>query len=276
MTETWSTHDIEFRDDVVVKRFRSRERAEPLREWQALSLLARYAPGLAPEPIREDIDGEPPVVVMSRLGGVPLRGRDLGQEQLRALAQAIGTLHDAVPTETILALPACTWYPPVVEGKARAWSTGGRELGPDPMVARAFEAGRAWLAERDTPAEPGPGIRPVFGLSDGNLANYLWDGARVRLVDFEISGRSDRAFELAELVEHVSMWPHGTEADTTFFLSCFELSDPEIARLRDFRALFAFVWLLMLLPDSPGHHRNPPGTLERQAARLSARLDRIG
>jgi hypothetical protein len=24
----------------------------------------------------------------------------------------------------------------------------------------------------------------------------------------------------------------------------------------------------MLLPGSPAHHRNPPGTLERQAARL--------
>ncbi|MFF7247089.1 phosphotransferase family protein [Embleya sp. NPDC008237] len=276
MSETWSTHDIEFRDDVVVKRFRSRERAEPLREWRALGLLARYAPGLAPEPIREDLDGEPPVVVMSRLAGVPLRGRDLDRKQLQALAEAIGMLHDAIPTAEVVTLPACTWYPPVVEGKARAWSTGGRDLGSDPLVARAFESGCAWLSAWHTPPEPGPGIRPVFGLSDGNLANYLWDGTRVRLVDFEISGRSDRAFELAELVEHVSMWPAGTDADTEFLLSCFELTDPEIERLRDFRTLLSLVWLLMLLPDSPGYHRNPPGTLTRQAARLLAHLEPVG
>ncbi|MYS87520.1 aminoglycoside phosphotransferase family protein [Embleya scabrispora] len=276
MTDTWSTHDIEFRDDVVVKSFRSRERAQPLREWQALHLLTRYAPGLAPEPIRADLEGEPPVIVMSRLEGVPLRGRELDRKRLRALAEAVGTMHDAIPPEVVLALPACTWYPPVVEGKARSWSTGGRELGPDPTVAQAFEAGRRWLADRDPAPEPGPGIRPVFGLSDGNLANYLWDGTRVRLVDFEISGRSDRAFELAEIVEHISMWPGGTEDDTTFFLSCFEPTDPEIERLRNFRTLLAFIWLLMLLPDSPGHDRNPPGTLERQAARLLAHLDRVG
>jgi len=44
----------------------------------------------------------------------------------------------------------------------------------------------------------------VLGQGDGNLANFLWDGGQVRIVDFEDSGPSDRAFELAVLVEHLS------------------------------------------------------------------------
>jgi len=57
------THGVVFEEGVAVKRFRSwlhgDERLhgeEPSREWQALNLLAQYAPGLAPEPIRADLD----------------------------------------------------------------------------------------------------------------------------------------------------------------------------------------------------------------------------
>ncbi|MBA3369441.1 MAG: phosphotransferase [Geodermatophilaceae bacterium] len=45
---------------------------------------------------------------------------------------------------------------------------------------------------------------PVLGHADGGLASLQWDGNRVQLVDFKDSGRSDVAFELADLVEHVS------------------------------------------------------------------------
>jgi thiamine kinase-like enzyme len=36
-----------------------------------------------------------------------------------------------------------------------------------------------------------------LGHDDPNLANFLWDGGQIRLVDFEDSGPSDRPFELA-------------------------------------------------------------------------------
>ncbi|MGW2197986.1 phosphotransferase family protein [Streptosporangium sp. NPDC001682] len=49
-------------------------------------------------------------------------------------------------------------------------------------------------------------LPPVLGLADGNRANYLWDEheRRVRLIDWEDFGRSDRAFELGEVCEHIS------------------------------------------------------------------------
>jgi thiamine kinase-like enzyme len=113
------------------------------------------------------------------------------------------------------------------------------------------------------------GRQPVFGQGDANLANFIWDGDRIRIVDFEDSGVSDRAFELAMLVEHISTWLEaGLDADE-FSLS-FDLSRAERARLADCRRLAALHWLLLLQPGSAASDRNPPGTLARQAERLLA------
>jgi hypothetical protein len=88
-----------------------------------------------------------------------------------------------------------------------------------------------------------------------------------RTVLFEDSGRSDRAYERAAFVEHLSVW-HDAHIPAAAFLDRFELGGAETARVRVFRRLFAFFWLLMLLPDGPAHDRNLPGTLDRQAGRL--------
>jgi Ser/Thr protein kinase RdoA (MazF antagonist) len=110
-------------------------------------------------------------------------------------------------------------------------------------------------------------VPAVLGQSDGNLANFLWDGQRVRIVDFEDSGRSDRAFELAILVEHVSVWLRG-KLDAGRFISMLDLSGAELRRAADFRRVAALFWLIYLRPGGPSSSRNPPGTLRRQADRL--------
>jgi thiamine kinase-like enzyme len=108
---------------------------------------------------------------------------------------------------------------------------------------------------------------PVFAHRHGNLANHLWDGHQVRLVDFEHSGRGDRAGELADFVEHLSVWA-GAGIDAEAFLGHFDLSSEERRRIRLLRPLFAAYWVMRLLPGGGSHDRNPPGTLERQASRL--------
>ncbi len=83
---------------------------------------------------------------------------------------------------------------------------------------------------------------------------------------------ADRAWELADITEHVSAWVD-TEFDVPAFLEHFDLRPAEAARLRDSRRLFALCWLKLLrLQDQP-HPRNPPGTVEKQAQRL---LDLLG
>jgi hypothetical protein len=267
-----STHHIEMRGDKVTKRFTEAGRGEPWREWRALTLLDQYAPGLAPRPVSSDLAGDPPTVVMSRLSGTPLRGIDTTTDQLTAMAQAITTLHQAIPTHILNGLPPSQGSPAVAVAKARAWRNKQPDLGDDPLVAAAQTAGSTWLDSTEPDQLITTPVPPVFGLSDGNLANYLWDGRRVQLLDFEDSGRSDRAFELAEVAEHISTRTEGT-FDAATLIAAFDLSASETARLRDFRRLFAYSWMIMLGPGGPFHARNPHGTLERQAIHL---LDLLG
>jgi Phosphotransferase enzyme family len=138
--------------------------------------------------------------------------------------------------------------------------------------ARPTGAALAWL---DSGWAERPGSvtgQPVFAQCDPNLANHLWDGHRVRLVDFEASGRGDRATELADFVEHITVWAHaGIYAEA--FLDRFDLYPVERQQITQLRRLFAAFWVMRLLPGGSAYHRNPPGIFERQASRL---LDLLG
>ncbi|GAA0966674.1 hypothetical protein [Actinocorallia libanotica] len=133
------------------------------------------------------------------------------------------------------------------------------------MVRRALGSGLAWLAGSGLEDTGWSDFVPVFGPGDGDIADYLWDGHRVRVVDFEESGRSDRAFELAEITEHAASWVEHP-LDVGLFLEQFDLTAAEAARMQDCRRLLALVWLFLPAFDEG---RNPPGTAERQAERLS-------
>jgi hypothetical protein len=101
----------------------------------------------------------------------------------------------------------------------------------------------------------------VLGHRDPNLGNYLWDGTRVRIVDFEDAAVSDPATELAILAEHLSL----REVDADAFCARFAV---DRRRLRAARRLWAMFWLRLLLPGGPAARRNPAGTADRQAGRL--------
>lgn len=124
-----------------------------------------------------------------------------------------------------------------------------------------------WVAQAGSIGSPSP----VFGLCDGNLANYLWDGYCVRIIDFESAGRQDRAFDVADLAEHISL-RRGSGIGADALLARLRLRSDERERVRAYRPAFAVFWLLRLLPDGPSRRRNPPGTLEDQAAHLLSLL----
>jgi thiamine kinase-like enzyme len=112
----------------------------------------------------------------------------------------------------------------------------------------------------------------VFSAGDGNLANYLWDGLRLRRLDFEYSGWSDRAVDLADLVEHDgSRATPDDEWDAV--VEGFALPPPEQARFAAARRLWALFWTVLLWgragPDPPDQDRLA-AQLTR-AARLLAR-----
>ncbi|MEW1865189.1 phosphotransferase [Streptomyces sp. NPDC088194] len=264
----WSTHALDLRSDRVVKTFLRGRHDECGREWRALTLLDAHAPGLAPAPRGSDLTAEQPVVVMSRLPGEPLRGRPLDARRLAALAATVGELYAAVPAEVLRTVPPRPNRPERLVAQIHAWTPDVRpRVGAE--VGAAMDRGLAWLAGSGLERAPAdaPDVPAVFGPGDGNLANYLWDGARVRVVDFEDSGRSERPFELAEITEHAGSWVEHP-LDVEAFLGRFDLGAAERVRLGQYRRLLALVWLFLVCFDDPERPRNPPGTQERQAGRL--------
>src|SRR5690242_1568180 len=142
-----TTHFLEIRGDVVVKRFRSQARGEPRREWRALRMLARYAPGLAPAPVHAALDAEPAVVVMSRLPGEVMGTQPLTSGQVAAVAASIGRLHRAVPPGVLDAAEPMPFAPFTAVTRVRAM-TAALGVPEDPEARRALHCASAWL-ERD-------------------------------------------------------------------------------------------------------------------------------
>jgi len=263
---SFTTHVIEVGDDQVIKRFRCWDRGEHVREWRALTLLASCAPDLAPVPLGADLTSVPPHIRMSRVPGRPLDGQTVTPGHLDAVAVAIGRLHAAVPRDVGARVPPQPWLAAGAASQMRSIVARSSSVGGDALTLSAFDAGMRWLGQATDPQPEEHSF--VFGQGDGNLANYLWDGERVRLVDFEDSGRSDRAYELAAFAEHLSVW-HDAGVETGDLLGRFELTRSERARVLFFRRAFAFYWLLKLLDR--GEDRED--TLHRQASRLLAVLD---
>ncbi|MFC0557041.1 phosphotransferase family protein [Planotetraspora thailandica] len=203
-----------------------------------------------------------------RLPGRVLRGQHVTAEQATAMAAALTRLHQAIPTPVVEAVEPAAWGPAAAVAKARTWADKQPNLGDTPAAHQAYRAGAVWLATTAPDKLTADPLPPVLGLSDGNHANYLWDDHdhQVRIIDWEDSGRSDRAFELAEVCEHIS-GVDGT-LDAEQLLAAMELTRQERERVRDFRRLLALGWFLMLGPDGPFAARNPAGTLERQARRV--------
>ncbi|MFI6819008.1 phosphotransferase family protein [Nonomuraea sp. NPDC050328] len=136
------------------------------------------------------------------LGETTVRKRFAGPGHSEAEWRALTLLAEVFAEVPARDLPVRRGSPADLLARLREWSSTPPP-GP-PVVREAFERALPWLAE-DLP-EPG---EPVFGPGDGNLADVLWDGSRIRLLDFEESGRSDRAYELASIVEHLGLGGHG-------------------------------------------------------------------
>jgi hypothetical protein len=267
---TSSSHQLTLEDETVTKTYRFWSLGEHRREWAALELLDRHAPGLAPRPLTADLDAEPPSITMTRLPGRPLGGERLSPGETTALANSMRALHAAIPPDQLRAmaprhLHADSFMTAVRELVSKAAYDGGAA-----GVVPALSLARAWLEQAVVESET-PAHDRVFGLADGNLANCLWDGTRVMLVDFEDAGMSDRCFELADMLEHPSVFV-GDLLDPDALLETFDLDEEQRTRVLHFRRVFSCFWLVRLLPDGPAHPRNPPGTLERHAIRTAALL----
>ena len=158
---SFTTHVVEIDGDQVIKRFRSWGRGEHLREWQALTLLARYAPDLAPAPLSADLTSEPPCVLMSRAAGRPLDGQTVTPRHLDAVATAIGRLHAAMPRGVVAGLPPQPWLGAGAVSRMRSIAAGTQAPAGDALARSAFDSGMGWLGRA---AEPRPDPRRPAAL----------------------------------------------------------------------------------------------------------------
>ena len=244
------THTVEVSNEILTKHFTSWSRDEPSREWAALTRLSQHAPSLVPIPLDRSQPASPdPWVSMTVLPGQPLSGA-LTPSQLNALGDALTTLwsvdpHGLAPIDT-----------PALVDRTRTALALLLRTGAG-VIADAASAAAVWLGSFS-----GFDLRdPVVGHGDPNLANYLWDGSLIRIVDFEDAGVGDRTVELANLVEHLS----GRATDWGSVVRRFDV-DP--GRLREARCLWAAFWLTLIGPGGPSADRNPPGTAKAQARRV--------
>jgi thiamine kinase-like enzyme len=199
--------------------------------------------------------------------GEPLGTRPVTEAQEHAIAAALSRLHHAIPPSVLRTVERAPGRPHLLPGRIREMASAGNAQILDPQPRQAYQAALAWLDSEEAEHAVSVTGPPVFVQGDPNLANHLWDGNRVHLVDFEASGRGDRATELADFTEHVTVWAHaGINAGT--FLDRFDLHPGERRQITRLRRLFAAFWVMRLLPGGSAHHRNPPGTFERQASRM--------
>ncbi len=233
-------------------------------------MLARHAPGLAPLPYLLD-QATPPLVAMELLPGRPLGAR-LDARRLAALAEAHATLHRITPAITPLPLEPTISRPPALLARADAILDAGAAMRPDagPLHREAARLWWRWLTGPDPGRLLAPAA-PVFGRGDPNLANSLWDGTRVAIVDLEYAGWTDRAVDLADVVEHAQA--RGTpDDDWASLIGRFELDPREHARHLAARRLLAFFWLALSLRE--GH--DSPSTVDPSAQLRRVQMLRSG
>jgi aminoglycoside phosphotransferase len=206
-------------------------------EWKALGYLERARYPLAPRPIRYDPSPSARAIAMDFLPGIPLAGQALTPLQLDRLGEAVDRLHE-LPAEDSGLPDARATAPTMLERVHQA------VIDAAALPASFVQDCRRWLTSREAELL-GRRDRPVFGKGDAGLGNFLWDGTVVRLVDFEYAGLSERAYDLAELVEHVKA---RAIPDTIWqrFLGERQLAAAELVRFTAARKLLAIFWALRL------------------------------
>lgn len=245
------THLLHRHGALITKTYRTWQRGEHRREWGVLTRLAAHRPGLAPAPVRANLDAEPPWITLTVIPGEPITGR-WSDHQIQLLADAMRLLW-STPADGL---------PPLGMYETGYWRRL-LEKAVRPMAGieqEAYDLAARWIAGPELDALLA-GPLQVLGHGDPQFGNLLYDGERIRLVDFEDGGAGDLCFELANFAEHLGAREAGLDRMAG-------LIQHDVDRYRLFRRLLAIFWLTRLLPD-PAGIRPPRSTeLRDQALRV--------
>jgi hypothetical protein len=149
--------------------------------------------------IRAELNADPPLIAMSQVSGEPLGTRSVTEVQEVAIAAALGRLHHAIPPPGLATIERVPGSPHLLRDRIRDMAHACNAELLDTLPHQAYRAALAWLNSGWAEHPVSVTGRPVTAQCDPNLANHLWDGHSVDLVDYETSGRSDRAHRACRL-----------------------------------------------------------------------------
>jgi aminoglycoside phosphotransferase (APT) family kinase protein len=230
-----------------IKLYRLDDRRRPEREWHALSLLASHHVWHVPRPLWLLDSTDTPAIAMTFVTGTPIPDTAHKQAALSGLIKTWQQIH-ATPVKGLLAslvrIDSAAHYCNRITG---IWARQVADNPDDPLTSELQSLLDNWRrsGDGDILAEPQP---PAFSRGDANLLNWLHDpdSHATSCVDFEFSGTSDPAFDIADLVEHISS---RIFSDETWAAVAAALGDADAAFARRFRAAqrtCALRWLAVL------------------------------
>jgi aminoglycoside phosphotransferase (APT) family kinase protein len=235
--------------DLVIKFTRSDARNRAAREFYGLTLMQKFAPGLAPVPVLLESERYPhQVVVQQWLEGEPVGQQHWLPVDWQRLSEHYAAIHAITPErvgDELLAVlkPAVLTFSHaedavryVLNHSTRlaneAWTDGLRAL------SRQLEDARFPTWE-EPPCS--------FDRCDPNIANFLRppDGRPWASVDWENSGWGDPAFEIGDMMTHPGYKDVSLEQWDRFLQAYAELRPEDhtfLLRAQAYRAIILVRW----------------------------------
>ncbi|GAA1883627.1 aminoglycoside phosphotransferase family protein [Asanoa iriomotensis] len=190
-------------EDTVIKFYRRTDRRRADREWAALNLLEAQHLRTVPAPLWLDRAEGEPALGMTFLPGAPLVEAPNPLQALRGLAHTTTQLQ-AVPLSGLMAeMPRIDSGEHYLVRLTQVWPDALDREASDPLAAAMQNLLAAWHRRDDAGLVLGQ-LEVVLSRGDANLLNWLQAGDGAACVDFEYAGFSNRAFDAADHIEHIS------------------------------------------------------------------------
>jgi Ser/Thr protein kinase RdoA (MazF antagonist) len=190
-------------DDTVIKFYTKTDRRRAEREWAALNLLDPQRLGTVPIPLWLDPAEVEPAIGMTVLHGTPLLEAADQLQALRGLARTTTQLQ-AVPLSGLMSeLPRIDSGEHYLVRLTQAWPELLEDQADDPLAPAMQRLLAAWHSSGDADVVIEQ-AEPVLSRGDANLLNWLQTPNGAACVDFEYAGYSNRVFDAADHIEHIS------------------------------------------------------------------------
>ncbi|MDQ1295770.1 MAG: hypothetical protein QG608_3657, partial [Actinomycetota bacterium] len=186
---------------ICIKLYRKTDRQRVEREWHG---LAHASPlGCAPEPLWLDRNADQPTLGMTLLPGQPILDVLDPKSAIRALGATTCALQSLPISEPLASLERVDSIEHYINRLTDIWPSQLTQAADDPRTPRMRSLLRRWQDSGDAELLAQPAV-PVYSRGDSNLLNWLHDGRKAYVADFEFSGYSDTAVDAADHIEHIS------------------------------------------------------------------------